>query len=150
MSYLQKSHLLSLVLHKSRHNKDSGVNTISGLRKISQGVQFSSIWSREGPFPRPSSPPEVFKIATLSRGVVRPTDLQVAHYWSEEREVADEGDLSFRIAHPLNLCHSALLSFCQDGSHIPPSKALVFYSLLSVSLFPRPYLSGIPRMKNDS
>lgn len=54
---------------------------------------------------------------------VRITDLQVASTdQSDEDKVANEGGPSFRIAHPLNLFHSALLSFAK----VSPQKLIYF------------------------
>lgn len=98
----------------------------------------------------PSSLTEVFKLATLcSGGWLGPWICRLPNTdQSDESEVADERDPSFRIIHPLNLFHSAFLSFANMVLTFLLPKPISFLVLLSVSPLPRPYLSGIPRMKN--
>lgn len=143
--YLQKSNLSLSILqmrHLSIHNKDSGLSNAFTQENSSL---FNSVepWSRGAPFFRPLSHLVVQVCCPVFRWV-RTISLQVAQNWSVRRR----GGSRWRIAHPLNHFHSALLSLKQLFVHSSLQKVISFLVLLSVIPFPRPSLSGIPKMKN--
>lgn len=68
---------------------------------------------------------------------------------SDENEVAHEGGPSVRTTHPLNLFHSALLSFTKMIQKILPPKAHAFLNFVFCLSFPQALLIWrSPRMKN--